>query len=104
MGPRERSPELSCSPCPLSGSELGRPSLSTSVWVGVPGPPSPPLLSVCRAEDPALASCSSQTVFLGWWPVSANIFWSLWRDSCNLERFLRRVCPGSCSSVRSKGA
>ncbi|XP_059853473.1 G-protein coupled receptor family C group 5 member C isoform X5 [Delphinus delphis] len=60
-----------------------------------------------------LASCqghlrrprSSQIVFfLGWRPVSTYVLWSLQRDSCNLERCLRRFCPGSCSSVRGKGA
>lgn len=35
------------------------------------------------------------------WPRSTCILWSLWRDSCNLERF-HRLCPGPCSSVRNK--
>lgn len=99
-------PGLSCSPYPSMAQ--GSLCLSREAQPGGPGAPAHSSVFVesrshrrlharvpSRGHAPA-KSCSSCGV------ASQHLHsLSLWRDSCNLERF-HRLCPGPCSSVRNK--
>lgn len=72
---------------------------------GCPRCPSPSSVFVVSGSQPRLHArvASSQIVFFsGWRPGSACLLQSRWRGSCNLEDLTGALCPGSCSSVRSR--